>query len=123
MYPHIITAFNIERHTMIGKLSIDGFNDERYDHLFINDEINDVDDLVDELEDGEEIDSKYDSGKDFIDNYLVNDTLSLGSKWFNLPTFEELHNEFKNTYKIRPKKRINIKKFITYFIGDVIKND
>lgn len=120
MYPHIITAFNIERHTMYGKLSIEGFNDERYDHLFIDDEITDIDDIEDGLEEGEDIDATYDSGKDFIDNYLVHDTLSLGTKWFNLPNFEEVNNEFKKKFKIKPKKRINIKNFIKYFIGDVI---
>ena len=121
MYPHIIVAFNIERSTMIGKLTIEGFNDERYDHLFIDDEINDIDDIEDELEEGEDIDATYDSGKDFIDNYLVGDYLSLGTKWFNLPNFEELNQEFKKRHHIKPKKRISIKNFVKYFIGDVLK--
>ena len=113
MYPHIIIAFNIERNTMIGKLIIEGFNDERYDHLFIDEEITDVNNEDDEDED--EIDSAYDAGKDFMDNYLTNDVLSIGTKWFNLPSFDIINEEFEKEFKIKNKKKYSVKK-IDYFI-------
>ena len=114
MYPHIIIAFNIERNTMIGKLIIEGFNDERYDHLFIDDQITDVH-QDDEDEDEDEIDSTYDAGKDFMDNYLTGDILSIGTKWFNLPSFDTVDKNFRTKFKIKPKKRFSVKKVIEYF--------
>ena len=111
MYPNIIIAFNIERNTMYGKLYIDEFTDERYDHLFIDDQITDV--TEDDDDDSEEYDPVYDAGKDFIDNYLVGDSISLGEKWFNLPNFEELDKRFK--------ERFNIGKCNTYQISHVEK--
>lgn len=100
MYPHIIIAFNIERNTMYFKLYIDEFTDERYDHLFIDDEITDISIDNDDDEDEEEYSPDYDAGKDFIDNYLVGDTMSLGSKWFNLPDFAEINKQFKERFNI-----------------------
>ena len=99
MYPHIIIAFNIERNTMIGKLIIEGFNNDRYEHYFIKDKSSKSDDDDDD-------DTTYDAGKDFMDNYLTGDILSMGTKWFNLPDFKTLDTEFRNTFNIKPKKRI-----------------
>ena len=111
MYPHIIISFNIERNTMIGKLLIEGFDKEQYNHIFDNVESTDVD--VDN-----DSDDDIDAGKDFVDNYLTGDTLSIGSKWFNLPSFDELNDKFKKEFKIKKKKRLTIDK-IDYFIDEI----
>lgn len=118
MYPHILIAFNIERHTMIGKLIILGFNNEMYDHIFVDDEIADVCNDEDDPDEEDEIDSTYDAGKDFVDNYLTGDILSLGSKWFNLPTFDKLHEEFKKEFKIKKKRKFRLNKG-GYFIDEL----
>lgn len=68
---------------MIGKLLIDGVTEDVYPHTFF------VDDKAREKEE-----SRYDAGKDFMDNYLVNDVLSMGSKWFNLPDVMEVDKLF-----------------------------
>lgn len=61
----------------------------------------------------EKEESRYDAGKDFMDNYLVNDVLSMGSKWFNLPDVMEvdqlfndrvLNNHKTKTYTITANK-------------------
>lgn len=114
MYPHIIISFNIERHTMICKLIIPGITEDSYDHVFIDDNIVDVD--TDEDSDEEkEANIGYDSGKDFMDNYLTKDILSMGTKWFNLPDINEVHNQFKKKFHIKPRKRFNLRKVLSYF--------
>lgn len=117
MYPHIIIAFNIERNTMIGKLLIEGFNKDRYSHKFNYDAAIDVE-FEDIDDDTEDIDSTYDAGKDFMDNYLTGDVLTIGSKWFNLPSFDEINKEFRKEFKIKKKKRSFMKK-IEYFIDEL----
>ena len=122
MYPHIIIAFNIERHTMISKLIIPDINEDKYDHIFTNDEIIDINNDIDDEDSDEEKEENigYDSGKDFMDNYLTKDTLSIGTKWFNLPDINEVHNEFKKRFKVKPKKRFNLNS-IVYYIADGLK--
>lgn len=117
MYPHIIISFNIERHTMICKLIIPDITEDTYDHIFTNDEIVDID-VDDENGDEEkEFNIGYDSGKDFLDNYLTKDYLSIGSKWFNLPDINEIHNEFISRFNIKPKKRFNLIENVKYFVN------
>lgn len=118
MYPHIIVAFNIERNTMIGKLIIPGFEDEVYDHIYINEEIYDnssseeSDDDDDELVDEPECLKAYDAGRDFVEGYLTGDIHTMGSRWFNLPTYNKLHDDFKKEFHIKKRKRLNISKAI-----------
>lgn len=93
MYPFIMITFNIERNTMIGKLiiTVDGYEKDPYEfpHIPKKTKKSQID------EDGEFIsDTKYDSGQDFMDNYLTGDMISLGTKWLNLPTFDELNKNF-----------------------------
>ena len=108
MYPHTTVAFNIERHTMIGKLFIPEFTDEMYDHTFISTDVIDDSDDEDDEDDGIVMsDSTYDSGKDFIEGYLSGDILSLCNKWFNLPSYDDLYEEFKTEYKIKPRSRLS----------------
>lgn len=64
MYPNSICSFNIFAECMIGKLFIiDGDNLKTYDE---------------------------DAGKEYVEDLVAGDTLFLGSKWYNLPTFEDL---------------------------------
>lgn len=65
MYPNSICSFNIFAPTMIGKLFIIG---------------------GDELKNYDE-----DAGKEFVEDLVAKDTLFLGTKWFELPSFEELY--------------------------------
>lgn len=119
MYPHIIVAFNIERNTMIGKLFIDGFEEERYDHIYVNESIYDnSDDAEDDEENVEEPECLkiYDAGRDFMDNFLTGDYISIGTKWFNLPNYETVLNDFKKEFNIKPRKRIVISKIVTKLI-------
>jgi len=114
MYPHIIISFNIERHTMICKIIIPDVTEDRYDHIFNDEDIIDVEYSEDDSEEEKEIELGYDSGKDFLDNYLTKDTLSMGTKWFNLPDVNEVHNQFKKRFNVKPKKRINLTNIISY---------
>ena len=106
MYPNIIIAFNIERCTMIFKLVLENvMEDDPYDHKFIGEQnVNSAaeDFYEDDEDDGEEkeVDLAYDAGKDFVDNLLTGDYQSLGTIWFNLPTFDELNKEFKNKFEV-----------------------
>lgn len=75
MYPNIIISINVAANTMIAK-------------LIINDTVEDFMNKMD-------IDAdKYDSGKDFIDNYLTGNILNLCKKWFNLPGIMELIEDY-----------------------------
>lgn len=120
MYPHIIIAFNIERHTMIGKLIIPGFEEDRYEHFFINNVTNVNDDDSDEEDDS--LSTAYDAGKDYIDNILSGDILSVGTKWHNLPTFSETYELFKDKYNIKPRNRLSIRNIIKKY-SDIFKID
>lgn len=71
MYPNIIITFNIAACTLIGKLIV-GVKAKEY---YMKHDI--------------EVDN-YDAGKDFMENYLSNNPLMLGKKWFNLPDIDEL---------------------------------
>lgn len=120
MYPHIIIAFNIERNTMIGKIIIPEITEDPYDHIFVDDEIVDVStDEDDDSDDEKEVDIGYDSGKDFLDNYLTGDIMSVGTKWFNLPDTNTIHNKFKTRFNVKPKKRFTISNIIKYFVEEV----
>ena len=120
MYPHIIIAFNIERCSMIGKLIIPVITEDSYSHMFIDDKIVDrVSDDDDEEENDEfnTLNMNYDSGKDFMDNYLTGDIISLGTKWFNLPTTVQLQEDFRKEFKIKRKKKFNLNFVKKLFIG------
>ena len=67
MYPNSICSFNIFATTMIGKLFI-----ENGDKLKTYDE---------------------DAGKEFVEDMIANNTLFMGTKWFGLPTYEDLTRE------------------------------
>ena len=99
----------------IGKLIIldEKFNVDRYIHGFdgiiLDKKVSDDDD--DEDSESED-DGKYDAGADFMDNYLTGDILSMGSKWFNLPTVSEVDKMFRDEMKIKPYKRFSVKRVI-----------
>lgn len=48
-----------------------------------------------------------------MDNYLSGDVLSMGSKWFNLPTVSEIDSMFKKEMKIKPYKRFSVNRVIS----------
>ena len=123
MYPHIIISFNIERNTLVGKLIIldDEFNVDRYIHGFDGIDVdtnkwNSSDDDDDDEE--KEADLKYDGGADFMDNYLTGDILSMGTKWFKLPTISEIDSKFKEEMNIRPYKRFSLKRIANKIIDN-----
>lgn len=84
MYPHIIIAFNIAPNCMVGKLILNTTVEDLYN-------VKDIDN------------DKYDAGKDFVDNLLINNPAMLGSKWFNLPNMDALHEKFKDYFEISNK--------------------
>ena len=74
MYPNSICSFNIFAATMIGKLFIiDGDKLKRYDD---------------------------DAGKEFVEDLIAKNTLFLGEKWFNLPSYETISAEVYNRMKM-----------------------
>lgn len=119
MYPSIDVAFNIFVNTLIGKLYI---NEEPEDLVrklnMVGEELNNpkVIDGIEDEDEGEEVNdgtstetlqimgdkTDYgeeatiidDNGKVFIENLTCGDKFSTGSRWFNLPTVEELFEEF-----------------------------
>lgn len=69
MYPNSIASFNIFADTMIGKLFIVGGDEcKNYDE---------------------------DAGKEFVEDMICGDILFTGTKWFNLPEYEELDEEIR----------------------------
>lgn len=119
MYPRTIIGFNIARNTMIGKLEIEGFPVDRYPHIF---QIKKTKNKKTEEDEEDELDLIYNAGKDFMDNYLTNDIISIGTKWFNLPDFEAVDKEFRKKFKIKKKKILNLNKFIGLFADGVDVN-
>jgi len=122
MYPHIIISFNIERNTMIAKIIIPDVIEDKYDHIFTKTEIVDVnfDDDTDEDDDEKEENIGYDAGKDFLDNYLCGDILSIGTKWFNLPDINEINTKFKEKFNIKHKHRFSVLNESQYFADKVV---
>ena len=102
LYPSIMIAFNIERNTMVGKLIIPDAPIRLYDYIFEGSN-----------DDEEVLESKYDAGRDFLDNFLTGDVLSIGTKWFNLPSFEDLHYKLQKSYykQVISKEEKHEKKF------------
>lgn len=72
MYPNIISTHNIGVNSLIGKVFVDGF-----EHL-----------------NPDKKNTKYDQGREFIDEYTCADRTKLCSRYFNLPTCEELIKKF-----------------------------
>ena len=119
MYPSIDIAFNIFLNTLIGKLYI---NEEPEDLIrklnTVGEELNNPVNEDDEEESGEEVDNRStkevlqimgdktdygeeatiidDNGKIFIENLTTGNKFNTGTRWFNLPTVEELFEEFDN---------------------------
>ena len=101
MYPHIIIAFNVAPNCMIGKLIID----------------RDYKDIYNDLEGKVE-----DPGKDFVDNMLIGNVANMGSKWFGLPTIDELVELAKEEFTPNEIKRYNLseKDGNKYYIEPII---
>lgn len=109
MYPHMIIAFNISPHTMIGKLLITKLPYEIEKNMTYR---NLRKDKVENI--------KFDAGKDFVDNVLSDDILSLGEKWFNLPSVQEMAELVEKEFKIKNKTRINsYSEHLPLVIGDL----
>ena len=72
LYPSIIISFNISVMSMVGKLLIEGF-----DHL------------------NGDPSAKYDAGKEFAEDLTSGDMSRIGSRYFNLPTTEDLISELE----------------------------
>lgn len=72
MYPYAYIAHNIGHESMIGKIVLEGF-----DHL-----------------DWDPTEKIYDGGKMFIEALLSKDYSYIGNTYFNLPTGEEIINDF-----------------------------
>jgi DNA polymerase elongation subunit (family B) len=121
MYPHITVVYNIERSTMIGKLIIVGFDSEPYDHIYTSDIYYDntnTDDDMDEDEFYDEPESirDYDAGGDFVECYLSGDLITMGKRFFNLPSYDKILEDFRNEKKIKPRK---IVRFIKHILSDI----
>jgi DNA polymerase elongation subunit (family B) len=127
MYPHIIIAFNIAPNTMIAKLIISKSIED-----VIKDTMEDLTTIIDDEDDDVETtkktkkveDEKYDAGKDFMDNLLTDNLSMFGSKWFNLPTIEELDLELQKTFNISDKTVISIDqhKVDKYYLEKMVIN-
>lgn len=117
MYPNIIVAFNIERHTMIGKLIIHDTDVKEYDHVFdptADDMYSDAKKYFDDEDDDSSDDDdslaslNYDAGSDFMDNYHTGDILSIGTKWFGLPDPGDMISKFGKKRHVLESKSIEI---------------
>lgn len=89
MYPHIIIAFNIAPNCMVGKLIIGGDIQKAYNNASLDGKIEDA-------------------GKDFVDNLLVNNVASMGSKWFGLPGMEELNTKLREKFNMTDLRRVTL---------------
>lgn len=98
MYPNEMISFNIAPNCMLGKLIID----RKYVDI-----LNDIE--------GE----KEDLGKDFIENFLVGNVGTMGSKWFGLPSFDELHEMLREKLDIKDHRKINISDHDTYYLQKI----
>ena len=114
MYPSIDYVFNIFLNTLIGKLYIDeepedlirklnlieseenkDGNEEEKEHD--EEETTSTTELLiggDKTDYGQEATIIDDNGKVFIENLLTGNKFNTGTRWFNLPTVEELFEEF-----------------------------
>lgn len=90
MYPNIICAFNIFISTQYGRLLIP---DKVYESENVQDQLN------------------YDRGGEFIDNYLTDNVVQTGSRWFNLPTIEEMIYDISKNSLRKPFSRVRKKAF------------
>lgn len=80
MYPSTIIGFNIAASTLIGKLVIEGMNLDNVKQFYV-------------LE-GKDI-VRFDAGREFIENYLCENTGIVGNVYFNLPTLEDMINDIE----------------------------
>ncbi len=93
MYPFIKITFNIAPNCLIGKLIID-------------DTVTNI--ALTYSNENEILEKDEDLGKEFIDNYLIDDVATMGQKWFNLPSFEDMVEDFEKEFSIKEKETIII---------------
>lgn len=101
MYPWIIITFNISRGTMIGKLLIDTV------------------DTGDSLRYAEDLESNTDKGRLFMEDYLTNHVSMLCSKWFGLPSTEELIIELGDKFNINGGTSLKVTKYDLEHLKDI----
>lgn len=109
MYPHIMIALNNSPRTMIGKLIIPNLPAKIENNLTYK---NLRKDKVENI--------KFDAGKDFIDNMLCDDILTLGEKWFDLPSISEMAKMVEEEFNVKEKTRINFhQEHLPVIVGDL----
>lgn len=88
MYPNSIISYNVGVQPMIGKLIIDkGYYKG---------------DFKDDYE--EDPNLKFETGKEFNENFLTEDSIRMGRNWFGLPSMEKMLNELDEKYPMTKKK-------------------
>lgn len=85
MYPNIIIAFNIAPNCMVGKLIID----RDYLDIYNDDSVDGGDDM----------------GKEFVDNMLIKNIPSMGTKWFSLPDVADMDARIQERFGINKGTR------------------
>lgn len=85
LYPSIKILHNIGPHTLVGKIILTEKVYDRYTSFEMGDRhSNKKEDKKD----------KYDSGKDFMENILCDNSIMTGVRWFNLPNTTEVLEKF-----------------------------
>lgn len=108
LYPSIIISHNIAPNTIVGKLLINETVDDLMNTINketerILTQANEMSDEDDDIIDDEGFTTEgvdpEDNGRKFTEDYLTGNTAIIGSKWFGLPTIEELVSEFNEYVK------------------------
>jgi DNA polymerase elongation subunit (family B) len=86
MYPNIICSFNI-------------FTSTQYGRLLIPDKVYDGENPLKQ--------GNYDRGGEFMDNYHTHDFIQTGTRWFNLPSIENMIYDIEKSKGRKIFKRIN----------------
>lgn len=86
MYPNVICSFNI-------------FTSTQYGRIIIPEPVYESENPLKQ--------GNYDRGGEFIDNYHTNDLIQTGSRWFNLPTVENMIYDLEKIKGRKIFKRIN----------------
>ena len=85
LYPTILKMFNIYKSTLLGKIKLEG-----------------PPTVYESLVSGEE---GYDRGAKFIEDLETKEPIFIGRRWLNLPSFEEVVEEFEKELTSEEKYR------------------
>ena len=89
LYPSILKMFNIYKSTLLGGVIINGEPGEREQSVVIE---------------------HYQRGAKFVEDYETREAMLVGYRWFNLPNFENVVDEFEKDFKDELTSKIKVKR-------------